>query len=70
MERIGTDLSTTVFVGDQLFTDVWGASRMGMYSILTKPINPKEEIQIVLKRFLEKPVLKSFEKRRAGKEKV
>lgn len=69
MELIGTELSNTVFVGDQLFTDVWGASRMGMYSILTKPINPKEEIQIVLKRYLEKPVLKSFEKKRAGEEK-
>lgn len=68
MKRIGTELTTTVFVGDQLFTDVWGASRMGMYSILTKPINPKEEIQIVLKRFLEKPVLRRFEKERARKE--
>ena len=57
MERMETDLSNTLFVGDQLFTDVWGANRTGLYSILVKPIDPKEEIQIVLKRYLEKIVL-------------
>ena len=57
MERMGTTLESTLFVGDQLFTDVWGANRTGLYSILVKPIDPKEEIQIVLKRYLEKVVL-------------
>lgn len=57
MELMGTDTGNTVFVGDQLFTDVWGARRAGIYSILVKPIHPKEEIQIVLKRFLEAIVL-------------
>lgn len=62
MERMGTDAGNTLFVGDQLFTDVWGAKRTGIYSILVKPIHPKEEIQIVLKRILEKPVLYFYEK--------
>ncbi len=57
MACMGTDERTTLFVGDQLFTDVWGANLTGIYSILVKPIHPKEEIQIVLKRFLEKIVL-------------
>ena len=57
MESMGTDSKSTLFVGDQLFTDVWGAKRAGIYSILVKPIHPKEEIQIVLKRYLEKIVL-------------
>ena len=57
MELMQTDRGNTVFIGDQLFTDVWGAKRTGMKSILVKPINPKEEIQIVLKRYLEKIVL-------------
>ena len=57
MEIMGTDLRNTVFIGDQLFTDVYGAKRTGMYNILVKPIHPKEEIQIVLKRKLEKIVL-------------
>lgn len=57
MELMGSDEKTTVFIGDQLFTDVWGARRCGIYSILVKPIDKKEEIQIVLKRKLEKIVL-------------
>lgn len=62
MELMGTDLSDTVFVGDQLFTDVFGAKRIGMRNILVKPIDAKEEIQIVLKRYLEKIVLYFYER--------
>ena len=29
MEIMGTDQTNTLFVGDQLFTDVWGAKRVG-----------------------------------------
>lgn len=57
MKEMGTDKSNTLFVGDQIFTDVYGANRAGIYTILVKPIHPKEEIQIVLKRCLEKIVL-------------
>ena len=63
-----TSKENTLFVGDQLFTDVWGAKRTGMKSILVKPIHPKEEIQIVLKRYLEKIVL--FFYKRSKKEKL
>ena len=57
MEAMGTNCSNTIFVGDQLFTDIWGAKRSGIRNILVRPIYPKEEIQIVLKRYLEKIVL-------------
>ena len=57
MELMGTDKGNTLFVGDQIFTDVYGAKRAGLRTILTRPIHPKEEIQIVLKRYLEKVVL-------------
>lgn len=57
MNQMNTDKDSTLFVGDQLFTDVWGAKRCGIRSILVKPIDKKEEIQIVLKRYLEKIVL-------------
>lgn len=59
-EKMGVSVEQTVFVGDQLFTDVYGAKRAGMHQILVKPIHPKEEIQIVLKRKLEKIVLSSY----------
>lgn len=67
MEMMGTDAETTLFVGDQLFTDVWGARNAGIFSILVQPIDKKEEIQIVLKRYLEKVVLACY-KRRCRKE--
>ena len=57
MERMKTTPATTLFVGDQLFTDVWGAKKAGIVTYLVKPIHPKEEIQIVLKRRLEWIVL-------------
>lgn len=63
MELLGTDLNTTVFIGDQLFTDIYGAKRTGIPTILVKPIHPKEEIQIVLKRYLEKIVLYFYRRR-------
>ena len=57
MERMETTAENTLFVGDQLFTDVWGAKKAGIVTYLVKPIHPKEEIQIVLKRRLEWIVL-------------
>lgn len=62
MSKIGTNSKNTLFVGDQIFTDVWGANQAGIYSILVKPIHPKEEIQIVLKRYLEKIVLICYQR--------
>ena len=62
MEIMGTDRTNTIFVGDQLFTDVWGAKRAGIRNILVRPIHSKEEIQIVLKRYLEKVVLHFYKK--------
>ena len=68
MRQMGTDQKTTLFVGDQLFTDVWGANKTGIESYLVKPIDKHEEVQIVLKRMLEKPVLACY-KRKCRKEK-
>lgn len=64
MQMMGTNTGNTLFVGDQLFTDVYGARRTGIHSILVKPIHPKEEIQIVLKRYPERLVLWFYERDR------
>lgn len=70
--KMGLKEDQVLFIGDQLFTDVWGAKKAGIFSILVDPINPKEEIQIVLKRRLEKIVLRKFleesgQKRKLGR---
>ena len=59
-----TDRTNTIFIGDQLFTDIYGANRTGIRTILVDPIHPKEEIQIVLKRYLEKIVLHFYRNNR------
>ena len=68
MELLGTDRSNTVFIGDQLFTDIYGASNAAALSPMLRipnaniALNPKEEIQIVLKRYLERIVLYFYRK--------
>ena len=57
MEKMGTTSKDTLFIGDQIFTDVWGANRAGIHTILVGQIDKKEEIQIILKRRLEAIVL-------------
>lgn len=63
MQLLGTDTTNTLFVGDQLFTDLWGANNTGITSLLVMPIDKKEEIQIVLKRIPEKWILHSYLKK-------
>ena len=61
MEQMGTDVTNTIFVGDQILTDIWGANRAGIRSVMVKPVLKwHEEIQIILKRFLEAFILVGF----------
>ena len=54
--RMGTVRANTLFIGDQIFSDIWGANRVGMDTILTAPIDrTKDEIQVVIKRLFEIP---------------
>lgn len=51
-------------VGDQIFTDVIGANRCGMFSILVKPIEEKDYLITKIKRPLEKMIIKSYQKKK------
>lgn len=53
MEKLGTQRSNTFAVGDQLFTDIWGANNAGIKSVMVKRTASHEEIQIHLKRIPE-----------------
>ncbi len=63
MALMGTDKGSTVMIGDQLFTDMWGANKAGIRSILVKPVDKHEEIQIIIKRRLEKIVMHFYLKK-------
>ena len=67
MVMMGSNEKNTLLIGDQIFTDVWGARKAGIYSILVGQIAAHEEIQIILKRKLEKIVLWSYRRHRKGK---
>lgn len=62
MKDAGFKTEQTAFFGDQLFTDVYGAKRLGIRNYAVRPIHKKEEIQIVLKRYLEKIVYYYYRK--------
>lgn len=47
-------------VGDQIFTDIIGANRCKMYSILVKPIKQKDLLVTKIKRPLENMVINSY----------
>lgn len=61
MHMIGTNVSNTLFVGDQVYTDIVGANRIGLKNILVKPISTKETVWIRMKRIFEIPVLTMYE---------
>ncbi len=63
-----TSVQSTLVIGDQLFTDIYGGKLAGIHTILVNPIDKKEEFQVRLKRFLERPVMKFY--KHSLKEKV
>jgi hypothetical protein len=50
-------------IGDQLFTDILGANRMGFTSILLNPMSNNDYFWTKVNRYFEKKVFKYFEKR-------
>lgn len=66
MNDIGSDKSNTIFMGDQILTDVLAAHNAGISAILVPPINDKKDPFTRFKRLLEKPFLKKYEKQRKG----
>ena len=57
MEEMETAPEETLFVGDQIYTDILGSNLSGVRSLLVRPIQRDTEIQIILKRILELPVM-------------
>ena len=46
--------SNTLVIGDQIFTDILGGNRAGLYTILVDPIDDKEFIGTRLTRLMER----------------
>ena len=67
MADIGTAPEETIFMGDQVFTDVWAAHNAGIRAILVPPIKDKRDLLTRFKRLLEKPVLRKYERKNREK---
>ena len=64
MQLLNTDTHTTAVIGDQVFTDVYGGNRAGLFTILVVPLPGKEFWGTTLfNRRLEKLVLSRIKKR-------
>lgn len=50
-------------IGDQVLTDVFGANRCKMYSILVKPLKKEDIFVTKINRLIEKQILKSYFKK-------
>ena len=63
VDSFGADIGATSALGDQIFTDVWGAKKMGARAILVPPIRDKTTLFFRAKRLLEMPFLRMYRKR-------
>ena len=61
---LGLESSEIAVVGDQIFTDVIGANRMKMHSILVDPIEEKDIFVPLIKRPIENYIKKRFIKQK------
>ena len=57
------DLSEVAIIGDQLFTDILGGTRVGIKTILVNPMSKKDMPLTFIFRILERGQFKKFKKR-------
>ena len=50
-------------IGDQLLTDIWGANRMGLTSILVNPVTSQDLVLTKINRVIEHHLFKKLEKK-------
>lgn len=62
MELLNSTKQESAVIGDQIFTDVLGGNRTGLFTILVIPINPKEFIGTKVVRQCEKLILRHLVK--------
>lgn len=58
MDLMQTKPENTAVVGDQIFTDILGGNRLGLFTVLVSPISRKEFIGTRFVRLIEKIILK------------
>lgn len=67
MKKMGTDESTSAFIGDQIFTDIFCGNRANVLTILTVPVCSRDQLVTKVKRGAERIVLNIYFKRSGKK---
>ncbi|HZX47205.1 MAG TPA: HAD hydrolase-like protein, partial [Clostridia bacterium] len=57
MATIGKNISNTAVIGDQIFTDIFGGKRLGLYTVLVIPVSEREFFTTRLVRRIERTIL-------------
>jgi HAD superfamily phosphatase (TIGR01668 family) len=57
VEMMGIRKNETLFIGDQIFIDIYGANKCGIANILVKYVTAEVETKIGIRRNLEKIIL-------------
>lgn len=60
IDAMGSAKEQTVFLGDQLLTDVLAAKRCGIRAIVVPPIKDKKTLLFRVKRAIERPFMKKY----------
>ena len=60
IKKLDLPNKNVAMIGDQIFTDIMGANRVGIFSIYVKPINKKEYWYTAWKRPFEALLLKHY----------
>ena len=62
MRELGTDKTNTIFLGDQILTDVWAAHNAGIRAVLVPPINDRRDLLTRVKRIIEIPIQRKYDR--------
>ena len=65
LSALGCSPSEAVMIGDQILTDILAGSRLGMKTILVKPIKDRTDLFHRFKRRIERPLLRRYARMRA-----
>lgn len=70
VDMLGLKKEEIVFIGDQIFTDIYGANKCGMANILVEFLRYESETKIGKRRTLEKLIIKFYRQNRSYQHRI
>lgn len=70
IEKLGLKKEEAAVIGDQIFTDIWGANKSGIPSILVEYLRKENETKIGKKRQIEKIILMFYKRNKTCQHRI